>query len=202
MKKHEFTYELTNALSGLGDDEIKKSLDYYCEMIDDAVENGEDEEAVIERLGSVQEIAQGIINEMPLGKLVKENVKRHKWNAVEIVLIIIASPVWVPIAAAVLSVGFSLYLSLWSVVASLFITSAALFLGGFALAASSPFILVNGHGAKALLCLGIGLVLMGISVFLFYFSALVSKLIIKLSVYCIRKIKKLFMRGGAKNEAL
>lgn len=202
MKKHEFIDELTNALLGLGNDEIKKSLDYYCEMIDDAVENGEDEEAVIERLGSVQEIAQGIINETPLGKLVKENVKRHKWSAAEIVLIIITSPVWLPMAAAVLSVGVSLYLSLWSVVASLFITSAALFLGGFALAVSSPFILAGLQGAKALLCLGMGLVCIGASVFLFYFSVLVSKLIIKLSVYCIRKIKKMFIRGGAKNEAL
>lgn len=202
MKKHEFIAELTNALLGLGDDEIKKSLDYYCEMIDDAVENGEDEEAVIERLGSIQEIAQGIINETPLGKLVKENVKRHKWSAAEIVLIIITSPVWLPMAAAVLSVGVSLYLSLWSVVASLFIISAALFLSGFALMASSPFILAGLQGAKALLCLGMGLVCMGVSVFMFYFSVLVSKLIIKLSVYCIRKIKKMFIRGGAKNEAL
>lgn len=198
MKKQEFIDELKTALFGLGDGEIKKSADYYCEMIDDAVENGEDEEAVIERLGSVQEIAQGIINETPLAKLVKENVKRHEWRAAEIALIIITSPVWVPIAAAVLAVGFSVYLTLWAVAAVLFITCAALFFGGFALTASAPFILANLQGAKALLCLGIGLVWMGASVFMFYLSVIAAKLIIKLSVYLVRKVKKMFIKGGAR----
>ena len=43
MNKSEFLWELRKKLSGLPDEDILRSLDYYGEIIDDCVENGLDE---------------------------------------------------------------------------------------------------------------------------------------------------------------
>ncbi len=195
MNKYEFLEKLKNALAGLGEEEIKKSTDFYAEMIDDAVENGENEEEAVARLGSVEEIAQKIINETPLAKIVKENVKGHKLSASNIALIIICSPVWLPVATGLFAGAVSVYFAIWAVIASLFAVFAGLLLGGLMLiAAAAPTAL--SEPAKAGLMLGLGLVCMGVSVFVFYLSVIISKLFIRLTMLGIRKIKGMFMRKG------
>lgn len=202
MNKQDFLTALESALSGLGEEEIKKSLDFYAELIDDAVENGENEEEAVERIGSVEETAQKIINETPLARLVKENVKKHKWSTFEIILIIVSSPIWVPIAAAVISVGLSLYCTLWAIAASFFSVFAGLLLGGFALFASSFFMAVS-NAPKAMISFGMGIASMGMSVFVFWGSVIFAKLIIRMTLGIIRNIKRRFiMKGGNTNETL
>lgn len=197
MNKQEFLEKLESALAGLGAEEIKKSTDFYAEMLDDAVENGENEEEAVARLGTVEEIARKIINETPLAKIVKENVKERKRSASDIALIIICSPVWLPIAVSLFAAAVSVYLSLWAAAASLFAVFAGLFLGGIALiAAAAPTVLSNT--AKAGLMLGAGLAGMGISVFVFYLSVIFSKLLIRFTTLGVRKIKGIFMRKGGR----
>ncbi len=197
MNKQEFLERLESALAGLGAEEIKKSTDFYAEMLDDAVENGENEEEAVARLGTVEEIARKIINETPLAKIVKENVKEHKRSASDIALIIICSPVWLPIAVSLFAAAVSVYLSLWAAAASLFAVFAGLFLGGIALiAAAAPTVLSDT--AKAGLMLGAGLAGMGISVFVFYLSVIFSKLLIRFTTLGVRKIKGIFMRKGGR----
>lgn len=195
MNKYEFLEKLKNALAGIGEDEIKKSTDFYAEMIDDAVENGENEEEAVARLGSVEEIAQKIINETPLAKIVKENVKGHKLSASAIALIIICSPVWLPVAVSLFAAAVSIYLSLWAAIASLFAAFAGLFLGGLMLIAAAAMTALS-EPAKAGLMLGLGFMSIGISIFVFYFSVVISKLFIRLTMLGIRKIKGMFMRKG------
>lgn len=193
MNKTEYLAALEGALSGLPQEEIKKSLDFYTEILDDAVENGETEEAAVERLGSVEETAQKIINETPLAKLVKENVKKHHWSGAQIALIVILSPFWLPVAASVFAVFVSLYISLWAVAAAMFASCAGLAAGGLALAAAAVFIAASDI-PKAMLSLGIGLICMGCSVFVFFASVIFSKIIIRLTAYTVRKIKNRFVR--------
>ena len=192
MNRTEYLSELENALSGLPREEIKKSLDFYAEMLDDAVENGETEEAAIARLGSVEETAQKIINETPLARLVKENVKKHSWSGAEIALIIILSPLWVPLAAAAIAVVTSLYLAIWAIAAAMFTVCAGFAVGGLVLLAATPFFAASDI-PKAALSLGIGLILTGGSVFVFFASLAFSKLIIRLTAYIVRKIKNRFI---------
>ncbi len=164
MNKQEYLNSLENALSGLPREEINKSLDFYAEMLDDAVENGEAEEDAVARLGSVDETAQKIINETPLAKLVRENVKKHNWSGAEIALIIILSPLWVPLVTAMFAVALSLYLSLWAIAAAMFITCAGFAAGGLACLAAAPFIAMSIL-FKAALSFGVGLMLLGGAVF-------------------------------------
>lgn len=198
MNKQEFLDALKKALSGLPHEEVKKSVDFYSEMIDDAVENGETEFAVTERIGSVKEIADKIINDTSTSKS-ETNVKP---NASSIALIIILSPIWLPLAVAAFSVIFSLLVSLWAVVISFFASSAIFASCGAALMLSAPFIIISASFADGLLQFGAGLVCAGIAVFVFYLSVLLAKLMVRLTLFTARVIKNIFTRkGGKENEA-
>lgn len=199
MNKEEFINSLRATLSGLPTEEIEKSVDFYSEIIDDAVENGESEQEVITRLGNIEEIARKIINETPLSRVVKEKVKKKSLSTSEIVLIIALSPVWFSLAVAVLSVVVSVYVTLWSVIAALFAVFAFFALSGIALLITSPFLIASAP-FKAMLDFGVALLLIGLAVFLFYLSVLCAKLIIKLTVFTVQKIKNLLVKGGADNE--
>ena len=56
MTKTEFLEQLKNSLTGLSEEDIKKSVDYYEEMIDDRMEDGIAEEEAVGGLGTVEEI--------------------------------------------------------------------------------------------------------------------------------------------------
>ena len=193
MNKNEFLNQITNALSGLPQEEIKKTLDYYSEIIDDAVEDGDDEQEVIARLGSIDDIAEKIINETPIRKFVKEDVKNYNMSIPVIILLIIGSPIWLSLLISALSVVFSVYAAIWTVIASLFAVFAALALSGVALIIASPF-LIGVKPLEAMFSFGTALVCAGISVFFFFLSVWSAKMIIKLTVLAVRKIKDIFIK--------
>ena len=74
MTKTEFLEQLKNSLTGLSEEDIKKSVDYYEEMIDDRMEDGIAEEEAVSGLGTVEEIRDRILQEVPITKIVKENL--------------------------------------------------------------------------------------------------------------------------------
>ena len=61
MNKTEFTEQLRAALKGLSEEDLKKSVDYYEEMIDDRMEDGIPEEEAVNGLGSIDEIKNKIL---------------------------------------------------------------------------------------------------------------------------------------------
>lgn len=200
MNKQDFLNNLTNALSGLPQDEVQKTIDYYCEIIDDAVEEGEEEQTVIARLGAIEDIAEKIIHETPLSALVTENIKGHKINIFTILLLIIGSPIWISLLLSVLAVLLSVYAAVWSIVIALFAVVAALALSGAALIITSPFLLMESF-PKAMLAFGASLVCIGMSIFLFYLSVLCATLLIRFTVWTAQKIKHVFVKkGGETNE--
>ena len=75
MTKTEFLEQLKNSLTGLSEEDIKKSVDYYEEMIDDRMEDGIAEEEAVGGLGTVEEIRDRILQEVPITKIVKEKMK-------------------------------------------------------------------------------------------------------------------------------
>lgn len=62
MNKIEFAAELERLLRDLPDEERKRSVDFYSEMIDDRMEDGESEEAAVAGLGSPRSVADGNIS--------------------------------------------------------------------------------------------------------------------------------------------
>ena len=78
MNKQEYLEALNKALSGIPESEKQKTLDYYTEIIDDAMEEGEEEASIIARLDAPSDIGRRLIDETPLRKFVTEDVKNIK----------------------------------------------------------------------------------------------------------------------------
>ena len=51
MNKTEFVNQLSAGLMGLSQEDIKRSVDFYTEMIDDRIEDGMPEEEAVAALG-------------------------------------------------------------------------------------------------------------------------------------------------------
>ncbi|MBQ2971771.1 MAG: DUF1700 domain-containing protein [Ruminococcus sp.] len=199
MNQCEFICELNRRLSGLPEEDINKSIDYYCELIDDYIEDGKSEEEAVAALGDIDDIVNQIYTDTPLSKIVKAKVKPNRaLRAWEIILIVLGSPIWLSIMIAVLAVVFSVYIVLWSVVISLYsvvlsvaVTSLVLFIG----------ILVSvlkGLFLNAVIFLALTLVLAGLTILLFVGTNYFAKAMIIVSKLIFKSIKQLFIGRGAK----
>lgn len=125
MNKQEYLESIRSRISAMPADDVNRFMDYYSEMIDDRVEDGLSEEEAVADMGSPDAAVEQILEDMPLTKLVKEKIKpKHELKAWEVVLIVLGSPVWIPllITAAVL------LLTLWIV--SCICTSYIILCGG------------------------------------------------------------------------
>ena len=195
MNKQEFLLALRGALLDLPEADIKASLDYYAEIIDDQMEEGVAETDAVASLGSVVAVAEQIMLDMPLTKLVKARVKpKRRLRAWEIVLIIAGSPVWFPILVALAAVALALYVVLWSLVVSIYavdVSLAACLLGGIG---GGVGLFIAGNLFSALFLLGAGLVCGGLSIFLFFGCKAATKGTVLLTKKMLFGVKKCFVR--------
>ena len=195
MNKQQFLSRLEQALSGLPREDLQERLAFYGECIDDRMEEGISEEAAVAGLGSVEEIAAQILAETPLPALVRERFRpRGRMPVWEILLLVLGFPLWFPLLLAAFAVLLSVYIVLWSVILCLW--AAELSLAASALAALGAGILsfFRGEASNALLMLGAGRALAGLSVFLFFGCKAASKGAVVLTGKIALWIKSLFLR--------
>ena len=198
MNKTEFTEQLRAALKGLSEEDLKKSVDYYEEMIDDRMEDGIPEEESVNGLGSIDEIKDKILKEIPITNIVKEKIKpKRSLAGWEIALLVIGSPVWVPIVLSLIITGLSIYMTFWIIILSLYVTDLSLFISGI-LGIVAAFMQTNGF-ATGLFLSGIGITLTGVSVLLFFGFNQITKWMFILSKKFLLWLKKLFV--GEKKSA-
>ena len=127
MDKLDFLLTLDKRLDVLPDADRRASLDYYSEMLDDLMESGMTEAEATASLGSVDAIAEEILMDVPLTKLVKAKMKkRRRMTGIEITLLIVGFPIWLPILISLFAVAFSVYVSLWATVISLYAADLSL----------------------------------------------------------------------------
>ena len=196
MSKQEFLAKLQTALCGLPQDDIQKSLDFYSEMIDDRIEDGLTEDDAIEQIGDIQEIANQILIDTPITKLVKQKIKRtRRMSALEIVLLVLGSPIWLSLALSTVAVVLSVYASLWSVVISLWACEAAFVGSAFGGFASAVVMFATGQNTYAgVAMLAGGIFLVGFSILFFFVCKWASKGMIWLSKKFALYIKSFFLR--------
>ena len=129
MRKEEFLAALRSALGKLPEQDIRASLEFYAEMIDDRMEDGATENEAVAAMGDANAIAAQIIAEMPP---IPKAVARMKTSnrTVNIVLAIVLSPIWIPLAFAFALCVAAIYLSLWAVIIGLWLCVACLILCG------------------------------------------------------------------------
>lgn len=200
MDKAQFLYELKRRLSGLPQSDLEERLLFYSEMIEDRIEDGLTEEEAVAEIGSVDEIVEQIMAEIPLSRLVKEKVKqRRSLKAWEILLLVLGSPVWLPLLIAAFAICLSLYIVLWAVLISVWAVAPSLAVtavGGLFMAA---FDLVKGNPAGAAFMLGAALVCAGLAILLFFGSLELTKGLLRLTKKMLLGVKAMFM-GKEKSE--
>lgn len=194
MNKNEFLAALRERLTGLPEEDVNKSIDFYCEMIDDRVEDGMSEAEAVADLGSVEDIISQILSEVSLPKLVKEKVKpKRALKTWEIVLLILGAPLWIPLLFAALLCVFAVYLSVWSVIVSLYTFDLAVAICGLVFSGLAIALLFDGQFAPCGILFGAGLVFMGLSILLFFGFNLVTKGILWVSKKVLIGIKGWFI---------
>lgn len=199
MNKQEFFAALRKGLSGLPEEDIERSVDFYGEMIDDRIEDGLTEEQAIADIDSVEKIVKQTLSEIPLAKLVKAKAKPKRALKVrEIVLLVLGSPVWIPLVLAAALILLSVYIVIWSVVVSLYavdlsfaVTGVSGIVGAFAYAAIS-----SGNMAGTVIFFGTGLICAGLSIFMLFGFNQIAKWILLLSKKILLCIKSMFIRKG------
>lgn len=200
MDKTQFLDELKRRMSGLPQSELDERLLFYSEMIDDRMEDGLTEEEAVAGIGSVDEVVEQIMAEIPLSRLVKEKVRqRHGLKAWEILLLVLGSPVWLPLLAAAFAVCLSLYLVLWAMLISVWAVDLSLAVsavGGLFMAA---FHMLKGNPAGAAFILGAALVCAGLAILLFFACLKLTKALMRLTKKMLLGIKAMFM-GKEKSE--
>ena len=194
MTKLNFLLSLNEKLAGLPKNEIEEHLNFYVEMIEDRIEDGMPEEEAVAAAGTVDEIAEEIIADIPLFKIAKEKIKpKRKLKALEIVLIAVGSPIWVPLAIAAAAVGIALYISLWAVIVSLWAAFGS-FVGGAIGGVAAGADLLSGGELSGVCMIGASLVLAGLAILSFIGCKAATRGVVVLTKKMALGIKKLFIK--------
>ena len=176
MNKSEFLLELAQKLPQLPREELQDRWAYYNEMIDDRMEEGLTEEQAVAELGSVEEIVNQIVSEVPLHRLVLNRAKRkQKMSPWTVTLLILGFPVWLPLMISLFAVVLSLLVVLWSVVLSLYAADVGL-MGCAAGGILGALVLFGtGRTVEGVLLLGCGIACAGFSILLLLACNLAAK---------------------------
>lgn len=193
MTKVDFISALHNGLNGLPKEDIQEHITYYCEMIDDRMEDGLTEEEAISQLGSTEQVVNEILANIPMKTLIKTKTPA-KISSAEITLISLGSPVWFPILIAIIAVLFSVYISLWAVAICLWAVFVALAGSGLGGVAGGIIIACRTNTPSGIALLGAGLMSLGLSVFAFYGSIYITKGLVSLTKWLWLSVKKRIMR--------
>lgn len=194
MDKQGFLDALARRLSGLPRQELEERLAFYGEMIDDRVEEGVSEAEAVAAVGDVEQIADQILWETPLHKIVRENVHvKRTMRPWEILLLALGFPLWFPLLMAAFAVTislcaviFSVVVALWAVFLALAVCFPACLVAGIATA-------VTGFTGTGLAIGAAGLVCAGLSIFLFLGCKALSKGLIALVRHLLLAVKHGFI---------
>ena len=174
MTKQEFLNQLKAGLSGLPELDIEEQLRFYSEMIDDRMEDGLSEEESVRQTGDPQEIAQRILRETPISKLVKEKVKnRQPLGTLAIVLLVLGFPLWFPIVISFFAVFFSIFVTVWATDFAFAVSTPALLIG-------SVTYFISGNVSHGFLAIGASFVTAGLAVLMFFACKALTKAVASL----------------------
>ncbi len=215
MTKLKFLLELEKQLSSLSQQDMEEQLTFYCEMIEDRVEEGFSEEDAVAQFGSIDEIAAQILAEHTVEKLAcrEEETAAEEENPLpvevqmkrrlkpwEITLLVLGSPLWISLSIAVLAVafslvvgalaaGFSLFAALWSVVISLWVVVVSLIACAGALPVAAVYFICCDYTLSGLAVIGASLVCGGLGILFFYGCKLATRgaaLLTKIAAIALR----------------
>lgn len=191
MNKQEFIDTLYKKLSKLPKKAFEDQINFYIEIIDDKVEDGLSEQEAINQIGPIDNIVEEIINNASLFKMVKEKVKpQRKLKTWEIILIIVGFPIWFSLLVAFLAVLFTLYIVMWVLILCLWVIFISFALCSIASILVGIYYSIIQQNSVYLSYSAAGIVLIGLSIIMFYLSKCANIGLIKLTKKIILRFKK------------
>ncbi|MBE6131506.1 MAG: DUF1700 domain-containing protein [Erysipelotrichaceae bacterium] len=195
MTKIEFLNKLNSKLSNFPETEVNDRLSFYIEMIDDYMDEGLTESEAVEKLGSIDEIAESIAGDIPLVKIAKKNLKtKRKLSGLEITLLIVGFPIWFSLLVALFAVVISLYVSIWSVLISIWACGISFSICSLGTILLFIVYLCVGNVPLAFMLLSCSLVLFGLSILFFLLCKYLTIWVIKLTNKMLKSFKNLFIK--------
>lgn len=195
MNKQEFLAALQAGLRGLPQEDIQHWVDFYREMVEDRMEDGMSEGEAVAALGSVRDVVAQILSETSLPKLVQAKVKpKHPLKAWEVVLLVLGSPVWVPLLLAGALLVLACYTVLWSIIITLYAIDLSFALGAVAGLIGFFQFVPSGDILPGLFLIGMGLMCAGLSILLFLTFGKVTSLLLHGSKRVVLAVKFRFIR--------
>ena len=182
MKRNDFLNQLRARLWAMPEADKQRSVDYYSEMIDDRMEDGLSEEEAVAAIGDLDEIVEQILHETPRPPATVHNGQKQQKRGLEpwmIVLLVLGSPLWIPLVVSAVSVVFSIYVSLWSVVISLYAVFIALAASAAGCVVGSFFMI--GRFAEVMVAWGAAALCAGLSILFLLLANLAAKGLVKLT---------------------
>lgn len=167
MNKTEFLESIKQKLNGLPEKDIQSAVEYYEEAIDDRTEDGLTEEQAITEIGTPDDIAEKIMMETSIPKLITAKAKpKRTLKAWEIILIIISAPVWLWLAAVLIIIFMAVIVAIMAVMIAIICVVVSLIFGGLGSFVAGIAQLINGYSYPSLALVGMALVMTGIGLFL------------------------------------
>ena len=193
MSKEAFLAALRERLSGFPRNDMEERILFYEEMIDERIEDGMPEEEAVAAVGSLDEISEQIMSEIPLSKLVMSKVKpKRRLHAWEIILLILGFPVWFPLLLAFFIILLSLYIVVWSGVFCVYAVNLSFAAGAAASIPCAVQYFLSNNQAGALFMIGAGIALAGLALLLFVLSAACTRGMLKLTGRFFGRVKSAF----------
>lgn len=198
MTKQEFLSELERALGKLPHAEVEQALAFYDEAISDRMEDGLSEAEAVADLGPIDEIAAQIAAETPPipRAIARANTGSRTLN---IVLLAVFSPIWIPIVLALAAAALAVYVAIWAVIAALWAVDAVLVLIPFAGLAALASTLDGGMPLPGVFVFGLSLVSSGFGLVASFAVFWASKLLFRATRSFARWIASLFVRVSGKD---
>ena len=158
MNKQEFLAALARELEPLPREERYQTLNYYDELIDDRLEDGQEEEAVIQSLGDPKAVAQ----ELLAGRR-NSLVPNRGLRVWLIVLLVLGFPLWGSLLVTAAVVLLCVFICLYIPVFTLGVLALSLLAGAVLGAVGTPFLIADTGLAAGLFQLGLAVGMLGLA---------------------------------------
>lgn len=123
MNTQQFIEKLEARLRSIPKQEAKERISFYLEMIDDRIEEGLSEEEAVAGVGSIEDIAEQILSEYSKAQKGNKSTAK-KLSGFEWAIIIIGSPIWLPLLIAAGAIIGAVYIVIWAVMLAIWAVEA------------------------------------------------------------------------------
>ena len=128
MNTQEFINKLQARLRSIPAQEAKERISFYLEMIDDRIEEGLSEEEAVAGVGSIEEISEQILSEYTKSGKAGKMGEEKKFSGFEWAIIIIGSPIWLPLLIAAGVIVAAVYIVIWAVMLAIWAVESPFFI--------------------------------------------------------------------------